>query len=65
MLAGHKNMIRVLSGYFVQIWYSYADLSLLMAMKDFSIKQHIVENTLAGNLKGGVLECAIADAFHI
>ena len=26
-------------------------LSLLMAMKDFSLKQHIVENTLAGNSK--------------
>ncbi len=40
------------------------DLSLLMAMKDFSIKQHIVENTLAGNTKGGVFECAIADALY-
>lgn len=27
------------------------DLSLLMAMKDFSLKQHIVENTLTGNSK--------------
>ena len=27
------------------------DLSLLMAMKDFSLKQHIVENTLFGNSK--------------
>lgn len=40
------------------------DLSLLMAMKDFSIKQHIVENTLTGNSKGGVFECAIADALY-
>lgn len=40
------------------------DLSLLIAMKDFSIKQHIVENTLAGNTKGGLYECAIADALH-
>lgn len=40
------------------------DLSLLMAMKDFSLKQHIVENTLAGNSKGGVYECAIADALY-
>ena len=38
------------------------DLSLLMAMKDFSLKQHIVENTLAGSTKGGIFECAIADA---
>ena len=40
------------------------DLSLLMAMKDFSLKQHIVENTLEGNAKGGVYECAIADALY-
>lgn len=40
------------------------DLSLLMAMKDFSLKQHIVENTLEGNTKGGIYECAIADAIH-
>ncbi|MCD8216861.1 MAG: ATP-binding protein [Clostridiales bacterium] len=40
------------------------DLSLLMAMKDFSLKQHIVENTLAGNSKGGIYECAIADALY-
>ncbi len=31
-------------------------------MKDFSLKQHIVENTLSGNTKGGLFECAIADA---
>ena len=40
------------------------DLSLLMAMKDFSLKQHIVENTLTGNSKGGIYECAIADALY-
>ncbi len=40
------------------------DLSLLMAMKDFSLKQHIVENTLEGNSKGGIYECAIADALY-
>ena len=40
------------------------DLSLLIAMKDFSLKQHIVENTLDGNTKGGIYECAIADALH-
>jgi uncharacterized protein len=40
------------------------DLSLLMAMKDFSLKQHIVENTLTGNTKGGIYECAIADALY-
>ena len=40
------------------------DLSLLIAMKDFSLKQHIVENTLSGNTKGGLYECAIADALH-
>ena len=36
------------------------DLSLLMAMKDFSLKQHIVENTLFGNSKGGIYECALS-----
>ena len=40
------------------------DLSLLMAMKDFSLKQHIVENTLSGNTKGGIYECAVADALY-
>lgn len=40
------------------------DLSLLMAMKDFSLKQHIIENTLAGNSKGGIFECAVADDLH-
>ena len=37
------------------------DLSLLVAMKDYSLKQHIIENTLVGNTKGGIFECAIAD----
>ena len=40
------------------------DLSLLIAMKDFSLKQHIVENTLLNNTKGGLYECAVADALH-
>ena len=40
------------------------DLSLLMAMKDFSLKQHIIENTLAGNSQGGIFECVVADALH-
>ncbi|MCR5254665.1 MAG: AAA family ATPase [Acetatifactor sp.] len=40
------------------------DLSLLVAMKDFGLKQHIVENTLAGNTKGGLYECAVADALY-
>ncbi len=40
------------------------DMSLLIAMKDFSLKQHIVENTLTGNTKGGLYECAIADALY-
>lgn len=40
------------------------DLSLLLAMKDFSLKRHIVENTLSGNTKGGLYECAVADALH-
>lgn len=40
------------------------DLSLLMAMKDFNLKQHVVENTLVGNSKGGIYECAVADALY-
>lgn len=40
------------------------DLSLLIAMKDYSLKQHIVENTLSGNTKGGLYECAVADALY-
>lgn len=40
------------------------DLSLLIAMKDYSLKQHIVENTLIGNTKGGIFECAIVDALY-
>ena len=40
------------------------DLALLISMKDFSLKQHIVENTLSGNTKGGLYECAVADALH-
>lgn len=40
------------------------DLSLLLAMKDFTLKQHIVENTLSGTSKGGIYECAIADILY-
>ena len=38
--------------------------NMVMAMKDFSLKQRIVENTLEGNSKGGIYECAIADALY-
>lgn len=38
------------------------DLSLLAAMRDFSLKQHIVENTLSGNTKGGIYECAVVNS---
>lgn len=40
------------------------DLSLLIAMRDLSLKQHIVENTLTGNTKGGIWECVIADILY-
>jgi len=40
------------------------DLSMLIAMRDFSLKQHIVENTFTGNSKGGIYECAVADALY-
>lgn len=38
------------------------DVSLLLAMRDLSLKQVIVEGTLAGNTKGGLFESFIADA---
>ena len=38
-----------------------SDLSLLMAMRDFSLKQQIMENTVSGTTKGGIYECAVAD----
>ena len=40
------------------------DLSLLISMRDFSFKQQIIENTILGNSKGGIYECAIADALY-
>ena len=40
-----------------------SDISLLIAMKDFYLKQHIIENTLSGTTKGGIYECVIADIF--
>ena len=41
-----------------------ADLSLLIGMKDFALKQQIVDNKLSGNTKGGLYECAIADILY-
>lgn len=38
-----------------------SDLSLLIAMREYSLKQQIIENTLSGTTKGGMYECAIAD----
>ncbi len=40
------------------------DLSLLISMRDYSFKQQIIENTILGNSKGGIYECAIADALY-
>ena len=40
------------------------DLTLLISMKDYYIKQHIIENTIDGNSKGGIYECAVADALY-
>ena len=39
------------------------DLSLLVAMRDFSLKQQIIENTISGTTKGGIYECVVADIF--
>lgn len=41
-----------------------ADLSLLIGMKDFALKQQIVDNKLSGNTKGGLYECAVADILY-
>lgn len=38
-----------------------SDLSLLIAMREYSLKQQIIENILSGTTKGGMYECAIAD----
>lgn len=38
------------------------DISLLLAMRDFSLKQAIAEGTLVGNTKGGLHESFVADA---
>ena len=38
-----------------------SDISLLLAMRDYSLKMQIVENSLTGTTKGGIYECAIAD----
>lgn len=41
-----------------------SDMSLLSAMRDFSMKQQIVENTFSGNTKGGLYETAIANVLY-
>ncbi|MBQ6586005.1 MAG: ATP-binding protein [Coriobacteriales bacterium] len=41
-----------------------SDLSLLLAMRDFGLKQAIVEDSLSGNTRGGLYESFIADALH-
>lgn len=38
------------------------DVSLLLAMRDFALKQAIVEGTLTGNTKSGLYESFVADA---
>jgi len=38
------------------------DVSLLLSMRDFGLKQAIVEGTLSGNTKGGLYESFVADA---
>ena len=39
-----------------------ADVSLLLAMRDFDLKRAIAEGVLSGNTKGGLYESFIADA---
>lgn len=40
------------------------DMSLLMAMRSFDLKQQIVENTLTGLTAGGIYESVIADQLY-
>ena len=41
-----------------------SDLSLLSAMRDFSMKQQIIENTFSGNTKGGLYETVTANILY-
>ena len=41
-----------------------SDISFIVAMRDYSFKQEIIQNTLSGNTKGGIYECAAADILN-
>ena len=39
-------------------------MSFIVAMRDYSFKQEIIQNTLKGNTKGGIYECVAADILN-
>ena len=41
-----------------------SDMSFIVAMRDYSFKQKIIQNTLKGNTKGGIYECVAADILN-
>ena len=41
-----------------------SDMSFIIAMRDYSFKQEIIQNTLKGNTKGGIYECVAADILN-
>ena len=41
-----------------------SDMSFIVAMRDYSFKQEIIQNTLKGNTKGGIYECVAADILN-
>lgn len=38
-----------------------SDISFVIAMRDYSIKQEIIQNSFKGNTKGGIYKCIAAD----
>ncbi|MCQ2515231.1 MAG: ATP-binding protein [Saccharofermentans sp.] len=41
-----------------------SDMSFVIAMRDYSIKQEIIQNSFKGNTKGGIYECVAADILN-
>lgn len=41
-----------------------SDISFISAMRDYSLKQEIIQNSFKGNTKGGVYECVAADILN-
>lgn len=41
-----------------------SDMSFVIAMRDYSIKQEIIQKSFKGNTKGGIYECVAADILN-